>query len=199
MLSNKCTSLYDSWQLQPWINFDFSLFSKFIENCKPIQVHALSLNGMARRFCLFYVAPLAPVQQFTHPHGIVWGEQMSNIHFILELQYLTLAIKIMVIPPQCMVNDDVKYSSWWDCLSPEFILMNNYSNKIIDTKLVAIFPRVTCTSVNSSLIENNSCVLYSLIFLYVTMSTLLLLLCTLWVRWLKYRQRKQMFVLRLNK
>ena len=39
------------------------LISKFIENSKSIQVHALSLNGCDKKICLFYVAPLAP---FTH-------------------------------------------------------------------------------------------------------------------------------------
>ena len=34
-------------------------------------------------------------------------EQMSNIHFILELPYMTLAIKTMVIP---MLNGEVKYT-----------------------------------------------------------------------------------------
>ena len=116
----------------------------------------------------------------SQPHDMIRVEQMSNIHFILELHYLTLTITTMVIPQNAwlMVKLNSQCTWWWECLSPDFILMSNYNNKTIDTKLVAIFPWVRCRGVNSSLIENSW---VSLIFLHVTMFTLLLLSCISWV------------------
>ena len=67
------------------------------------------LKWCGKAVCLFYVAPLAPLQQSIHM-ALFGDEQISNTHFILELHHLTLPIKTMVIPPECMVNGEAKYT-----------------------------------------------------------------------------------------